>query len=227
MLNNLIDILIAPNQVFGRLKEKPAWFLPWLLVFLMTASVQLGFFSLVDSEYLLDQLVEQSLQPGIAERDLRAALQVQVDNKTLLIVSSVVGVFIGLLLIMAIKAAYFLLVSKLSDKVISYKSWYSLAAWCSVPGIFTAFAAWLVILSSGGMIDINALNPLNLDFLTANREGVFSSWLRAIDLMAIWGLYLAILGYQSFTSCSTTKASVIVLTPYVLVFGIWAIIIVF
>ena len=105
MLNNLIDILIAPNQVFGRLKEKPAWFLPWLLVFLMTASVQLGFFSLVDSEYLLNQLVEQSLQPGIAERDLRATLQVQVDNKSLLIVSSVVGVFIGLLLIMAIKAA--------------------------------------------------------------------------------------------------------------------------
>ena len=57
MLNNFIDILVAPNQVFGRLKEKPTWFLPLLLVFLMTASVQLGFFSLVDSEYLLDQFV--------------------------------------------------------------------------------------------------------------------------------------------------------------------------
>lgn len=223
MLNNFIDILVAPNQVFGRLKEKPIWFLPWLLVFLMTASVQLGFFSLVDSEYLLDQLVEQSLQPGITERDLRATLQVQVDNKTLLIFSSVIGVLIGLLLVMAIKAAYFLLISKLTDKIISYKSWYSLVAWCSVPSIFTALAAWLVIFSSGRMIDIEALNPLNLNYLTVNTEGVFSSWLRAIDLIAIWGLVLVIMGYQSFTSCSTTKASIIVLTPYILIFGIWAI----
>jgi hypothetical protein len=227
MLNNFIDILVAPNQVFGRLKEKPTWFLPLLLVFLMTASVQLGFFSLVDSEYLLDQLVEQSLQPGITERDLRATLQVQVDNKTLLIFSSVIGVLIGLLLVMAIKAAYFLLISKLTDKIISYKSWYSLVAWCSVPSIFTALAAWLVIFSSGRMIDIEALNPLNLNYLTVNTEGVFSSWLRAIDLIAIWGLVLVIMGYQSFTSCSTTKASIIVLTPYILIFGIWAISIVF
>jgi hypothetical protein len=227
MLNNFIYILVAPNQVFGRLKEKPTWFLPLLLVFLMTASVQLGFFSLVDSEYLLDQLVEQSLQPGITERDLRATLQVQVDNKTLLIFSSVIGVLIGLLLVMAIKAAYFLLISKLTDKIISYKSWYSLVAWCSVPSIFTALAAWLVIFSSGRMIDIEALNPLNLNYLTVNTEGVFSSWLRAIDLIAIWGLVLVIMGYQSFTSCSTTKASIIVLTPYILIFGIWAISIVF
>jgi hypothetical protein len=131
------------------------------------------------------------------------------------------------LLVMAIKAAYFLLISKLTDKIISYKSWYSLVAWCSVPSIFTALAAWLVIFSSGRMIDIEALNPLNLNYLTVNTEGVFSSWLRAIDLIAIWGLVLVIMGYQSFTSCSTTKASIIVLTPYILIFGIWAISIVF
>ncbi len=225
MLNNFIDIVVAPNQVFSRLKDKPTWFLPWLFVFLLVASVQFGFFSLVDSEYLLGQLVEQSLQPGIAESDLRATLQVQVDNKTLLIVSSIIGVLIGLLLVLAIRAIYFYLISTLSDNNISYKSWYSLVAWCSVPTIFTALAAWLVILSSGSMIDVNALNPLNLNYILLRTEGIFSGWLTAIDLIAMWGLVLTILGYKSFTSCSTTKASIIVLTPYILIFGVWALII--
>ena len=227
MLNNFIDIVVAPNQVFSRLKDKATWFLPWLLVFVLVASVQFGFFSLVDSEYLLDQLIEQSLQPGIAESDLRATLQVQVDNKTLLVVSSVIGVLIALLLILAIRAAYFYFISKLSDNIISYKSWYSLVAWCSVPTVFTALAAWLVILSSDNMIDINGLNPLNLNYLLFKSEGDFSRWLTAIDLIAMWGVVLTILGYKSFTSCSTTKASIIVLSSYILIFGIWALIIVF
>jgi len=163
MLNNFTDILVAPNKVFIRLKEKTTWFLPWFFVVLLVSSVQLGFFNLVDSEYLLDQLVEQSLQPGIAENGLRATLQAQVENKTLLIVSSVIGVLIGSLIIMALKAAYFYYISKLSDKPISFKHWYSIVVWCAVPSIFSALAAWVIMLGSNGMIDINALNPLNLN----------------------------------------------------------------
>ncbi len=221
MLNNFTDILVAPNKVFIRLKEKTTWFLPWFFVVLLVSSVQLGFFNLVDSEYLLDQLVEQSLQPGIAENDLRATLQVQVDNKTLLIVSSVIGVFIGSFIIMALKAAYFYYISKLSDKPISFKHWYSIVVWCAVPSIFSALAAWVIMLGSNGMIDINALNPLNLNYLLIRTEGEFSSFLGAIDLIAIWSLVLLVMAYKSFTSCNTVIASIIVFAPYILIFGVW------
>ena len=95
MLNNFIDILAAPNQVFLRLKEKASWFTPWIVVALVVASMQMGFFYLVDTEFLVDQLVEQSLQPGLSESDLRVAIQAQVENKNVPAISSSVGIIIG------------------------------------------------------------------------------------------------------------------------------------
>lgn len=226
MLNNFVDILAAPNQAFTRLKDKPSWFVPWLVIALLLVTVQIGSFSLIDSEYLLDQLVEQSLQPGVSESDLRASMQGVVDNKTALMVSSSLAVSIGMLLVFAITAGYLYLISKFSDHDITYRTWYSLIAWCSVPTIFTAMTAWIVILSSGGLIDLTALAPLNLNNLLFRSEGDFSGLLTAFDLMAIWGVILIVLGYKNFTSTSTLNASIVVLTPYVLILAIWALIIV-
>ena len=141
MLGNFVDILAAPNQVFTRIKNKPSWFTPWLVIALLLVSVQIGSFSLVDSDYLLDQMVEQSLQPGVSESDLRATMQGVVDNKTALIVSSSIAVTVGMLIIFAITAGYLYLISKFSDNDITFKTWYSLVAWCSVPTIFTAMTA--------------------------------------------------------------------------------------
>ncbi|MDC1435805.1 YIP1 family protein [Gammaproteobacteria bacterium] len=222
MLNNFIDILAAPNQVFTRLKEKSSWFTPWIVVALVVASIQMGFFYLVDTEFLLDQLVEQTIQPGVSENDLRVTLQAQVENKNIPAVSSSVGVIIGLLLIYAISAGYLYMVSKLTDNEITFKSWYSLIAWCSVPSIFTAIAAWIVILSSGGLIELEALTPLNLNYLIFRSEDDFSGFLSAFDLINIWIVVLTVLGYKSFTSCSSLQASAVVLSPYILILGIWA-----
>lgn len=226
MINNFVDILIAPNQAFTRLKEKPSWFIPCLVIALFLVTVQIGSFSLINAEYLLDQLVEQSLQPGVSENDLRASMQVVVDNKTALIVSSSLAVSLGMLVVFAITAGYLYLISTLSEHNISYRTWYSLIAWCSVPTIFTALVAWSVILSSGGLIDLSALSPLNLNSLLFRSEGDFSGLFTAFDLMAIWGIVLTVLGYKSFTSSSTLKSSIVVLSPYLLILAIWALIIV-
>lgn len=114
------------------------------------------------------------------------------------------------------------MISKFTDNDITYKSWYSLIAWCSVPSIFTALAGWIVILSSGALIELEALTPLNLNYLIFRSEGDFSGFLSAFDLMNIWIVVLTVLGYKSFTACSSLQASVVVLSPYVLILGIWA-----
>lgn len=227
MLNNFIDIIAAPNQVFVRLKEKPSWLLPWLVISLLVASVQFGYYSTVDSEFLLDQLVEQSLQPGISESDLRAALQSTAENKSLLIISSSVAVFIVLLFVFALSATYFYMISKFSENAVAFKQWYSLVAWCTIPSVFTALASWILILSSGGFMDLSALNPLNLNYLLFRSEGDYASLLNLLDLMTIWGLVLIVLGYKSFMQCTMPIATLIVLAPYAIILAIWASIIAF
>lgn len=225
MLNNFIDIIAAPRQFFNRLKEKPGWLLPWLVVAILAATVQWGFYSTVDPEFLLDQLVEQSLRPGVSESDLRATLEGTVENRSMLAIASSVGVFIGLLVVFAISASYLYLISKFSENGITFKHWYSLVAWCAIPSVFTALAAWVLILGSGGMMELAALSPLNLNYLLFRSEGTYASLLNLLDLMTIWALVLTILGYKSFMQCSTFRATVVVAAPYILILGIWALII--
>lgn len=224
-MNNFIDIIAAPNQVFERLKQKPSWFIPWLVIALLAVTVQLGFYNLIDPGYLLDQLVEQRMDSGIPESELRNAMQGITENTTPLIVSSSVAVFVGLLLIYAISAVYLFLVSKFSDTSITYRQWLSMVSWCNVPAIFTVLAAWLAILSSGRLIEIEAMNPLNLNYLLFQSEGDFAGMLSAINLVTIWSVLLMIMGHRIFTASTYLKSATVVLTPYVLILLVWTLII--
>ncbi len=225
MMNNFVDIIAAPNQAMTRLQEKPTWFLPWLLVCVLTASMQFGFYSSVDPQYLIDQLVEQNLQPGVSESDLRASMQGLAENTSTLAITSSVAIFVVLLVVYAITAGYLYMISKFSGKDVNYKSWYSLAAWSGIPAVFTALAGWIVILTSNGLIDVEAMNPLNLNYLLLRNDGDYAGILNALNLMAIWSIVLMILGYKKFTSASSIQSAIVVLTPYLLILLVWALII--
>ncbi len=226
MLKNFIDIIAAPRQAFSRLREKPGWVLPWLAVAVLAASVQYGFYKRVDPEYLLEQLIEQRLDSGIAESELRNRMQGIVDRTDMLALTSSIAVFVSLLVVYALTAAYLYWISKFNGADIRYKQWLALASWSGVPAVFTVLAAWLVILSSGSLIDVEAMNPLNLNYLLFRSEGQFSGMLNAFNLIAIWGIVLLILGYRQFTGVTQTRAAIVVLSPYLLILLVWALVIV-
>ncbi|MBN4053872.1 YIP1 family protein [Haliea sp. AH-315-K21] len=223
MFENFLNILIAPKKAFPLIKEKPSWFLPWLLISVLAASVQFGFYSLVDAEYLLDQLVQQSLLPGMGTNDLRVILQPVVDNKKILAISSAIGVPVGLLVLFLSNSIYFAFISKFTDDNVGFKRWFALSAWCTVPTVFSALGGWLVIITSGGLIDMNALNPFSFNFLF-KTEGTFTGLFSFVNVITLWTLSLLILGYKNFTSSSTLKAALVVVLPYLLIFAIWALV---
>lgn len=221
----LAGVLIAPKRLFEQLKEHPGWFLPWLVLSIAHASVQLGFYLLIDPRFLMDQLVAQSLRPGISESDLRALLQTTVDNRSVLAISSALGAAIGLLVTMAISAAYLYLLAKLDERELAYRKWFALTAWCSLPGIFSALAGWAVILSAGGRIEFTAMSPLNLNTLVFGADtGLASAW-PFLDLTTIWTLVLLVLGYRSFTASSGLRASIVVLFPCIALTLLWILLI--
>tara|TARA_R100001143_G_C3360387_1_gene135038 strand:+ start:852 stop:1559 length:708 start_codon:yes stop_codon:yes gene_type:complete len=218
MSEKLKFIFIAPQKVFASLQEKPVWLLPWFIVSLCLASVQLGYYGLVDADYLLEQLVVLGSQPGISENDLRVILRETVNNKMLLGYSSAFGVFIGLLLTYGLSATYLYFVSKLTERELAFKYWFSLSAWCGMPAIISALAAWVAILSSGGQINMSALNPLTLSFLLAEESGRVLEYL---DFATLWTLVLTIMGFKYYTGCSYSKASILVVIPYFVIILVW------
>ncbi len=223
MMQNLIDILVAPRAVFARLKQKPDILLPLLLVTLAVASIQPGYVYLTDYNYLIDQMVEQAMNnnPAARESEIRASLENL--NPAILAVSGTVGVLIIVPLISVLYAWYLGFIAKFSLQDYGFRHWLSLVSWTGIPTLFVALAAWAVILSSSnGQVPQSSLQALSIDALLALQPS--NVVLQNISLPQLWSLALCALGYQHFTGKSLTHSAIVTLAPYVLIFGTWGLI---
>ena len=221
MIQNLIDILAAPGAAFTRLREKPSILFPWLLITLSVASIQAGFLLLVDPAYLVDQLVDQALASNPAAGENQIRQNMGAVSPTVFAVSSAVGSFLVLTVIMAINAVYLNFMSKFGHGEFSFKAWFSLLAWTSIPTLFVAIADWVSILTaSNGLISLASLQPLSLDALFGLNSN--NRILQSLSLPQFWSLALVVMAYQHWTGVSMLKSALITLAPYLLIYGIWA-----
>ena len=225
MFNNLINILTSPKEAFVSIKDKPTVLLPLLLIVLSLASLQWGYFNAVDSEVLIDELVEQTQAFANApESDVRENLENIPPSR--LAIQSAVSIVIIFPLIMMLYAGYLSLISKFTYDEIRFKQWFSLSAWTGLPSLFIALAGWVVILTnSDGMISTTDIQPLSLNSLIFQTDGPFESMLSNLNLLQFWSLALSALGYQHWTGKSLAKSTTIVIAPYVVIYAVWSIIV--
>lgn len=220
MFNNLINILTSPKDAFTSIREKPTVLVPLLLITLLTASVQYGYFHAVDRDFLIDQLIEQQQAfINVPEDQLRANLENVPTNR--IAIQSVIGALLVVPLIMLLYSGYLSLISKFTYDEIRYKQWLSLVAWTGIPTLFVVLAGWVVILSNAdGLIGLQDINPLTLNYLVFQTEGKFAGLLNAINLAQIWSVVLVALGYRQWTGKSGLKSAMIVLAPYLIIIAI-------
>lgn len=222
MFRNLLDIIASPTEALARIREKPSIVLPLLLVLAATASVQFGYFANVDFDYMVDELTAQAMAMTAAPEDqLRAAYEN--SNPMNLAIASAVSTVVVVGLIMAVYAGYLTFVSKFGSEDIGFRRWFSLTAWTSIPALLAALASWVVILSSSdGRISLQEANVLSLNNLVFQSEGAFATMLNSITLPQLWSLALVALGYRLWTGKSFGASLAVALIPYLLVYGIWA-----
>ena len=220
MFNNLINILTSPAEAFKSIREKPAVLVPLLLITLLTASVQWGYFHTVDRDFMIDQLIEQQLAiVNVPEDQLRTRLENVTPNR--LAIQSAVSVIFVVPLILSIFAGYLSLISKFTYDEIRFRQWFSLLCWTGIPALFAVLAGWVVILmNNDGLISLQQIKPLTLNSLVFQSEGRFASLLNNIDLTQIWSVALMVLGYSQWTGKSPVKSAVIVLAPYLIIIAI-------
>jgi membrane protein, antimicrobial resistance system len=221
MFQNLIDIITAPSTAFARIKEKPTIWFPLLLILLMTASVQLGYFLINDPGFVRDNLVEQATatNPDMPQeqKDAIAANYEKININTIAI-SATVAVFVLIPIILALNALYLSFMAKFSFTQLGWKHWFSLVCWTGVPALFAALASWVVLLTdSNGQIEQAALQPLSV----TNLFGIETSnpTLQQFNLMQVWSMALLVLGYHQWTGKNLLTSALITLLPYVVIYG--------
>ncbi len=221
MFQNLIDIITAPTTAFARIREKPTFWWPLLLIVAVTASVQLGYFLLNDPGFVKDNLVEQAtaFNPDMTQeqRDVVAANYENVSINAIAI-SSTVAVFILIPLIMVLNALYLSFMGKFSFTQLGWKHWFSLVCWTGVPALFAALASWVVLLTdSNGQVEPAALQPLGITSLLGIETS--NATLQQFNLMQLWSMALLVLGYHQWTGKNLLSSALITLLPYVVIYG--------
>jgi hypothetical protein len=219
MFQNLIDIITAPSAAFARIKERPTFWLPLLLILVTTVSVQLGYLMINDPGFVKDTMIEQATNSDMTQEQ-RDAIAANLENLGIntLIVIAAVQVVIIIPLILALNAWYLSFMSKFSFSQLSWKHWFSLLCWTGIPGLFAVLASWVVLLTdSNGQVDPLALQPLSVVGLLGLETS--NATLQQINLATLWGMVLVVLGYQQWTQKSLLSSAMITLAPYVLLYG--------
>lgn len=225
MFRTLIDIIASPSEALASIRQRPTVLFPLLLILVATASIQAGYFLTVDFDFMVDELVEQALAVSSAPEDALRAAYANSDPNNLAIVASI-STALFVLVVTAIYAGWLHFAAKFGSDDFRYRHWLSLAAWTGIPALFAALAAWVVLLgASDGRISLEDVTPLSLNNLLVGAEGPFAAMLNGINLTQFWSLALVTLGYRQWTHKPWGVALGVAAAPWLLLYGIWTIVI--
>ncbi|MEH8020523.1 YIP1 family protein [Rheinheimera metallidurans] len=220
----LIDIYVAPKSLFDTLQDKKGWsIVPFLLLLITSAVVMYIFFAGMSPSWIVEQqmlAVAHTLTPAEIE-NTRAVMGQMADKSKYFALG---GIVIGLPIMLAIQAAYIMLVGNSGHKR-PYGSWFAMSVWVSMPSLINMLGLLvLIMLSSTPDMPINSANYLSLNQLVFNfsPQDTWFSLTENFNLTYLWSIGLAAVGLKSWSGYSTSKAVLLAALPLIVIFGIWA-----
>jgi hypothetical protein len=225
--NALIDIIAAPAKALDEVKSRVAWlWLPLGISIVLAVGAFTFYFSWVDFEWLVDEMV-RTLPPG---SDPAAAASIRsFMTPTTQIIGATLGIVVMTFLIYLVQAAYLHLVNKVTgEPSLRFGQWFAFTAWTGFPAVFQSLAMLVVILlADSNQLSQYDLVPLSFQslFIHAEPGSAWANWGNALSLVNVWILGLMTFGFMRWTQSSLAKSLAIVLAPWVLVGGIWALVI--
>lgn len=185
---DLVRVLFSPSAVFERLRERPVWFVP-AIVLGIVATV-LGYL------FIPFRLASMSGQMAkAAAQNPNAPAQIESFTR-LAVYASPIFVLIFLVIVAGI---LWLLVTLLASGESRFKTLLSVATYTALPS-FLLQVATLVVLKMKGVESVTGpldLQPaLGLNLLAPEMSGFLSGVLAAINPFTIWSMILTAIGVQ-------------------------------
>ena len=211
------SMFYEPTATFGRLEDKPKGWFPTLALMISTAALTLWYFSIVDFAWLLDQMLAV-MKPD--EREQAAKFM----SRNMMQISSLVSSLLMLPLFFAMLGVYLMIVSKALSHGISFGKGFALAAWSSVPAILLfPLGAMQILMASSGQLSFSELNPVSLNQLVFHYDMThpLSTLMDTLNLTTFWNIFLLVIGFQVWAKVKRSTAIMVVLVPFVLLYGGW------
>ena len=221
----LVDIYVAPKQVFNVLPEKKGW--SWLPLLIILAVNTIGiwyFYSGMSPEWIVEQQIAQTAHNMTpAEIEQSRAVMGQMADKTGII--SVGALLVMTPIMLAIMALYLMLVGNPGQKR-SYGDWFAMAIWTNMPGVINMLGLIvLVFLSSDPNLPLTTANYLSINQLALGLEPgqAWYAWAENFNLIFLWISGLFAVGLYSWSGYSAAKSTLLGFLPLVIIYGLWAV----
>lgn len=209
----LTGIFFEPSRTFEALRARPRFLVAALIIFIMTCAVTAVMYMRVDmGQYIRDRIEKSPNAAQISEQQKETQVRVgKMIGMVLIPLSVPIVIALG-------SALYMLLVMAFGGSITYGKS---VAVWTYSwlpPAVFGTVIALLVLFlkSPDSIVPENlvATNPGAL--LGEDASKVVVAFLRQIDLLRFYGLFLAALGLRKVAKISSGAAWGVVLTLFIL-----------
>jgi hypothetical protein len=227
VFNAMTDIVAAPGKALDEVKNHTAWlWWPLLINVGLAVAATVYYAYWVDMEWLIDDTIA-NLPPGTDPAAADGVRSFMGSSKTAIFGS--VAIVVITFVIYALQALWLHLVNKVAaDEDFTFGQWFSFSAWTGFIGVINTLVMLGVIFSADNNQLAQAdLVPLSINALiihAAPSEPWFT-WGSSLTLIHIWMLVLMSIGVARWTGASMIKAALIACTPWVALFGIWALLI--
>lgn len=216
----LIAFFIEPQRAYTELKKKPNFWFPLLAITLTTAAIMAWYYAIVDLPWLIDRMAgSEGNDPKVKEEMAKHM------TRGVMLGSSVGAILIILPVIYLLYSLYYLLAGKILNTGVGFKAWFSFTCWSSVPALLSVLLMIVQILGAENgqvaqeQLDITSMNSLFTQLQPGHKWAGFYS---QINLSMIWSIVLSIIGWRIWSGRGWTIASIVVMLPYVLIYGGWA-----
>jgi len=225
----LLDIFVAPASLFRALPDRRWW--GWGAFALIAAAAAISTYAFIgpmSPEWIVEQ---QILQMGDRLSDpelerIRPQLETMAPHTAAF---SAIGAVATTGLLIVLVGSLYMLLARLATNGPrrGWGTWLRFTTWTQVPMV--AYSLGLVALAliagtpdqSMGLVGYASLNNLVLDLPPGHRWYNLAS---GLSLFTLWSLVLAAIGMRIWTSASTVRSVLLATVPWVLVFGVWALI---
>ena len=228
VMTALVDIFISPSKAFNGLKEAKGWsFVAFILLAGILAASMFAFYNKADPQFLIDQQeAAASVDATIAEQKMiRQSMEQTIDMQVWF---AMFGGIIGLAVINALMAGYYLFVSKQDPEAnYGYGAWYGFGVWTMMPMIISSLGLLILVLTaSTDQISQTLFNYASINQLLIGLEigHPFYTLLESLNIFSIWGIFIAAIGLKSWTNFTFNKALLFAALPSIVIYGIWTVI---
>lgn len=229
VFNAMVDIIAAPSRALDEIRQHPRWcWWPLLLLLTVTIGAFAWYYTWVDFDWLVNDTIRQAINGGAPPEQAEQIRAFMSPTRQLLFTT--IGIVLFSLCVYAIQAVYLHLVNKIvGDPSLGYGQWFSFSVWTGFVGIVNGVVMLVVILlADSNQLPVDRLVPLSMNslFIQAEAGDAWFTWGNSLTLVNFWMLWLITVGFSRWTRSSMAKSALVAVTPWALIFGIWAILIV-